>query len=62
LRIIWISPEYAGKLAVEAIDDKVMRDFIPWRRDYYADFKKLPIRAVFKKLASLNIDGKAMSS
>ena len=26
--------EYAGKLAVEAIDDKVMREFIPWRRDY----------------------------
>ena len=28
--------EYAGELAVEAIDDKVMREFIPWRRDYYA--------------------------
>jgi hypothetical protein len=27
--------EYAGELAVEAIDDKVMREFIPWRRDYY---------------------------
>jgi hypothetical protein len=25
--------EYAGKLAVETIDDKVMREFIPWRRD-----------------------------
>src|SRR5437588_3257137 len=37
--------EYAGKLAVEAIDDKVMRGFIPWRRDYYADFKKLPKNA-----------------
>ena len=24
--------EYAGELAVEAIDDKVMREFIPWRR------------------------------
>src|SRR6476659_8420471 len=34
--------EYAGELAVEAIDDKVMREFIPWRRDYYASFKKLP--------------------
>ena len=34
--------EYAGETAVEAIDDKVMREFIPWRRDYYADFKKLP--------------------
>ena len=37
--------EYAGDLAVEAIDDKVMRDFIPWRRDYYANFKKLPKNA-----------------
>src|SRR5262249_52970992 len=27
--------EYAGELAAEAIDDKVMREFIPWRRDYY---------------------------
>jgi hypothetical protein len=25
--------EYAGQLAVEAIDDKAMREFIPWRRD-----------------------------
>ncbi len=37
--------EYAGHLAVEAIDDQVMREFIPWRRDYYADFKKLPKNA-----------------
>ncbi len=37
--------EYAGELTVEAIDDKVMREFIPWRRDYYANFKKLPKNA-----------------
>ena len=37
--------EYAGHLAVEAVDDKVMREFIPWRRDYYATFKKLPKNA-----------------
>jgi integrase len=37
--------EYAGELAVEDIDDKVMREFIPWRRDYYADWKKLPKNA-----------------
>lgn len=37
--------EYAGGLAVDAIDDKVMREFIPWRRDYYAGFKKLPKNA-----------------
>lgn len=37
--------EYAGQLAVEDIDDKVMREFIPWRRDYYAAFDKLPKNA-----------------
>ena len=37
--------EYSGDLAVEAIDDKVMREFIPWRRDYYANFDKLPKNA-----------------
>jgi integrase len=37
--------EYAGHLAVDAIDDKVMREFIPWRRDYYAKFPKLPKNA-----------------
>ena len=37
--------DYAGQLAVEAVDDKVMREYIPWRRDYYASFKKLPKNA-----------------
>ena len=37
--------EYAGHLAVEAIHDKVMREFIPWRRDYYASYKELPKNA-----------------
>jgi integrase len=37
--------EYAGEIAVDAIDDKVMREFIPWRRDYYSKFKKLPKNA-----------------
>ena len=37
--------EYAGELAVETIDDKVMREFIPWRRDYYTVFKQLPKNA-----------------
>lgn len=37
--------EYAGHIAVEDIDDKVMREFIPWRRDYYASFKVLPKNA-----------------
>jgi hypothetical protein len=26
--------EYAGELAVDVIDDKVMLEFIPWRRDF----------------------------
>lgn len=37
--------EYAGKLPVETIDDKVIREFVPWRRDYYSKFKKLPKNA-----------------
>ena len=37
--------EYAGAMPVEAIDDKVMREFIPWRRDYYSKFDKLPRNA-----------------
>jgi hypothetical protein len=37
--------EYAGELAVEDIDDKVMRGVVPWRRDYYSNFKKLPKNA-----------------
>jgi integrase len=37
--------EYAGHLAVEAIDDKVMGEFIPWRRDFYSKFDKLPKNA-----------------
>jgi hypothetical protein len=37
--------EYAGAMPVEAIDDKAMREFIPWRRDYYSKFKTLPKNA-----------------
>jgi integrase len=36
---------YAGNLPIEALDDKVMRAFVPWRRDYYLKFKKLPKNA-----------------
>ena len=45
IRVAKFWREYAGQLAVEAIDDKVMREFIPWRRDYYSNFKKLPRNA-----------------
>jgi integrase len=37
--------EYAAKLAVEAMDEKVMREFVPRRRDYYSKFEKLPKNA-----------------
>jgi hypothetical protein len=37
--------EYAGGTPVEAIDDKVMREFIPWRCDYYSKLEKLPKNA-----------------
>jgi integrase len=37
--------EYAEGMPVEAIDDKVMREFIPWRRDYYSKFKIVPKNA-----------------
>jgi integrase len=33
--------EYAGKSNVEAIDDKVLRNFIPWRKSYYHDKKDI---------------------
>jgi hypothetical protein len=36
---------YAGNLPIENIDDKVMRAFIPWRRDFYADCRVLPKNA-----------------
>jgi len=29
--------EYAGKKPIEEIDDKVLRDYIPWRKVYYHD-------------------------
>lgn len=29
----------AEHLAIEGIDSEVMREFIPWHRDYYASFK-----------------------
>ncbi len=37
--------EYAGKRAIEAVDDKVLRDFIPWRKAYYHKWEKLPRNA-----------------
>jgi integrase len=45
VRVVKFWREYAGAMPVEAIDDKVMREFIPWRRDYYSKFKILPKNA-----------------
>jgi integrase len=45
IRVAKFWREYAGAIPVEAIDDKVMREFVPWRRDYYSNFKILPKNA-----------------
>jgi integrase len=45
IRVAKFWREYVGGMPVETIDDKVMRDFIPWRRDYYSKFKTLPKNA-----------------
>ncbi|MGZ4862194.1 MAG: tyrosine-type recombinase/integrase [Halobacteriota archaeon] len=45
IRVAKFWRQYAGAMPVEAIDDKVMREFIPWRRDYYSKFDKLPRNA-----------------
>lgn len=37
--------EYAGKKKIEQIDDKVLKNFIPWRKDYYSKYKVLPKNA-----------------
>ena len=45
IRVVKFWREYAGHLPIEAIDDKVMREFIPWRRDYYSKVAPLPKNA-----------------
>ena len=37
--------EYVGHVAVEEIDDKVMRAFIPWRREYFLHPNRTYIRS-----------------
>lgn len=39
--------EYAGKHAIEAIDDKVLRQFILWRKTYYHKREVVPRNAKF---------------
>jgi integrase len=45
IRVAKFWREYAGAIPIEAIDDKVMREFVPWRRDYYSKFATLPKNA-----------------
>lgn len=37
--------EYAGQRTVTSINDAVLRDYVDWRRDYYANFEVLPKNA-----------------
>ena len=44
-RVVKFWKAYCGKKAIELIDDKTMREFIPWRREYYSKLKVLPKNA-----------------
>jgi integrase len=37
--------EYAGKRVIDAIDKKVLSDYVPWRKDYYHNMAEVPKRA-----------------
>ena len=37
--------EYAGNRAVEAVDDKVLSGYVPWRKEYYQRLPQLPPNA-----------------
>jgi hypothetical protein len=41
IRVARFWREYAGAIPVKVIVDKVIREFIPWHRDYHSA-KKLP--------------------
>ncbi len=38
-------PEYASNRPIEAIDDRVLKDFVPWRRSYRHGKPELPRNA-----------------
>jgi integrase len=44
-RVVKFWREYAGKKNIEHIDDKILKNFIPWRKDYYSTRKVLPKNA-----------------
>jgi integrase len=37
--------EYAGNRSIEAVDDRVLRDYLPWRKTYYHGKSQLPKNA-----------------
>jgi integrase len=44
-RVVKFWREYAGTTSIEAVDDKALKNFIPWRRNYYSKVKVLPKNA-----------------
>lgn len=44
-RVVKFWRAYAGTKAIEAIDDKVLGGFVPWRKAYYHDMPNLPKNA-----------------
>ena len=41
--VFWV--KYAGSVAVASVDDRVLKRYVPWRRDYYTNQKTIPQNA-----------------
>jgi len=44
-RVVKFWREYAGTKAIEALDDKMLRNYLPWRKIYYHNKPELPKNA-----------------
>ena len=44
-RVVKFWREYAGTRAIDAVDDRALRDYLPWRRAYYTGVAQLPKNA-----------------
>jgi integrase len=44
-RVVKFWREYAGTRAIDAVDDRALRDYLPWRRAYYTGVTQLPKNA-----------------
>ena len=44
-RVVKFWREYAGKKPIEALDDKLLSGYVPWRKTYYHDMAVLPKNA-----------------